>query len=273
MRTFSKHTPLEYAVLYGRFLSLYMRSKMQYKMDTLLTSAAVLIRECVTVVTLYLMLQKFSVINGWDLGQLLFMYSFVFLSYSLCILVFAGVRDFQGIVHQGEFDSYLTKPLNPLFQVISRRSDLMAMLGHGGLGLILFLYAFREAGVEATGMNVLKVVLVLIGGILIQGALLLVPASLTFWLTKSSQVQEVMFYQMRGFIAYPISIYPKIIQWLLTYLLPFAFVNYYPAHYFVGVGSGGDGLAYLTPVVGLVLFGLALLLWRTGINRYKSTGN
>jgi ABC-type uncharacterized transport system, permease component len=271
MRTFSKHTPLEYIVLYGRFLSMIMRSRMQYKLDTLLTSAAVLIRECVTVLTLYFMLNKFSVINGWDLGQLLFMYSFVFLTYSLCILVFTGVRDFEWAVHQGEFDAYLTKPLNPLFQVVSRKSDVMAMLGHGGLGLLMFVYSFRLAGVPATGLNVLTIVMVLIGGILIQGALLLVPASLTFWITKSSEVQNVLFYQMRGFIAYPISIYPKLVQWLLTYVIPLAFVNYYPAQSLLSRQS--RGLALLSPVIGVVLFGLALLLWRAGLKRYKSTGH
>jgi ABC-2 type transport system permease protein len=248
-----------------------MRSRMQYKLDTLLTSAAVLIRECVTVVTLYLMLHKFSVINGWNLGQLLFMYSFVFLTYSLCILIFTGVRDFEGAVHQGEFDTYLTKPLNPLFQVISRKSDVMAMLGHGGLGLLMFVYSYHLAGVPVTGMNLLTIVLVLIGGILIQGSLLLVPAALTFWITKSGEVQNVMFYQMRGFIAYPISIYPKLVQWLLTYLIPLAFVNFYPAQSLFG--EQARGIAFLSPLIGAALFGLALLLWRAGVMRYKSTGH
>ena len=248
-----------------------MKSRMQYKVDTLLTSAAVLVRECVTVVTLYLMLQKFSMINGWNLGQLLFMYSFLFLTYSLCILVFTGIRDFEGTVHRGEFDAYLTKPLNPLFQVISRKADVMATFGHGGLGLIMFMFSYHEAGIPLTGANVLVCVLVLIGGTFIQGALLLIPASLTFWIEKSSEVQNLIFYQMRGFIAYPISIYPKVLQLLLTYVIPLAFVSYYPAQYFFN--SNLRGFAYLSPVVGLVIFGLSLMLWKLGVTRYKSTGH
>lgn len=251
-----------------------LASRMQYKLDTFLLSLAVLMRESVTVVTLYLILLKFSLIQGWDLGQLFFLYSFVFLTYSICILIFTGIRDFEGTVNQGEFDSYLTKPLNPLFQVLARKSDIMATLGHGTLGIILFLYASYRVGLDFNFHNIIIVLLLLSGGILIQGALLLIPAALTFWTTKSTEIQNLVFYQMRGFIAYPITIYPKVIQYLLTFVIPLAFVNYYPTQYFFdSEDSGLRWLSYISPCVGIVIFLLALLLWKTSLLRYKSTGN
>lgn len=271
MNTFKKHTIAEYIILYFRFLKMIAMSRMQYKFDTFLLSLAVLVRESVTVATLYFILLKFSQIKGWDIGQLLFLYSFVFLTYSLCILIFTGVRDFEGIINRGEFDAYLTKPIHPLFQVIARRSDIMATFGHGGLGLILFIYSYHQMGIPFNARNLIILFLVLIGGILIQGALLLIPASLTFWTSKSSEIQNLMFYQMRSFIAYPISIYPKIIQYLLTYIIPLAFVNFYPAQYFFN--SSMSQSIYLTPIIGVVIFSAAAFLWKFGVLHYKSTGH
>jgi ABC-2 type transport system permease protein len=94
VNTFKKHTLVEYIILYFRFLKMIAVSRMQFKVDTFLLSLAVLIRESTTVATLYFILLKFSQINGWDISQLLFLYSFVFITYSLCIVIFTGVRDF-----------------------------------------------------------------------------------------------------------------------------------------------------------------------------------
>ncbi|WP_419871393.1 ABC transporter permease [Candidatus Pristimantibacillus sp. PTI5] len=270
MNTFRKHSLTEYIALYFRFMKLIMMSRMMYKWDTFLLSFSVLIRESVTVVTLYLILTRFSEIQGWDMGTLLFMYSFVFLTYSLCIFLFTGVRDFEGAVHGGEFDGYLTKPIKPLFHVMAKKSDIMAAIGHGGLGILLFLYSFYKLGLDWSVKTAMYVLLLLFGGVLIQGALLLLCAAFTFWTTKSSEIQNIMFYQTRSFIVYPISIYPAFIKIILTFIVPLAFVNYYPVQYLV---KHEMVWLYMTPVVGIIAFGFAYIVWRMGLLRYKSTGH
>ncbi|WP_127530183.1 ABC transporter permease [Paenibacillus kobensis] len=269
MERFSKHSAADYVSLYFKFVKMIMMSRMMYKWDTFLLSFSVLVRESVTVITLVLMLNKFSVIDGWNMSSLLFLYSFVFLSYSLSILMFTGLRDFEEAVHQGVFDGYLTKPLSPLFHVISKKSDVMATFGHGGLGIILFVYSFNKIGLDWSLKSILVVLWMLAGGILVQGAILLFCAAITFWTTKSNEIQNILFYQTRGFIAYPISIYPKVIKVILTMVIPLAFVNYYPASYMIK----HETVWLLSPVVGLVAFALSYAVWRRGMLHYKSTGH
>ncbi|MGE7828250.1 ABC-2 family transporter protein [Paenibacillus sp. NPDC093718] len=50
-----------------------------------------------------------------------------------------------------------------------------------------------------------------------------------FWLVENKAIKNILFFQLKGFIRYPITIYNKVIQILLIYILPYAFINYFPA--------------------------------------------
>ena len=58
----------------------------------------------------------------------------------------------------------------------------------------------------------------------------------------------------------------------LTFVLPFAWVAFYPASHFVG-GEEFRLVSLLTPLVGAATFGLGYLVWSRGIRRYASTGS
>jgi ABC-2 type transport system permease protein len=58
----------------------------------------------------------------------------------------------------------------------------------------------------------------------------------------------------------------------LTFVLPFAWVAFYPAAWFVG-GPEYQRVALFTPLVGSATFGLGYLVWSRGIRRYASTGS
>ena len=71
----------------------------------------------------------------------------------------------------------------------------------------------------------------MLGGVLIQGAIFLLLAALNFYLLETDSLKELLYYDMKKFAAYPISIYSKVIQICMIYVVPFAFVNYFPAQY------------------------------------------
>jgi ABC-2 type transport system permease protein len=60
-------------------------------------------------------------------------------------------------------------------------------------------------------------------------------------------------------------------------VFPIAFINFYPSHYFLSRDSStillNPVLQYLTPLVGVVTFGLGYALWVAGVNRYQSAGS
>ena len=104
----------------------------------------------------------------------------------------------------------------------------------------------------------------------------LTVGTLNFWIVRTYSIFYALTWNFRNFINYPISIYGKFIQVLLTFVIPFAFINFYPVKYFLD--KKGDTLfhpilQYGTPIVGIVLFLLAYKFWTMGVNRYESTGS
>jgi ABC-2 type transport system permease protein len=75
---------------------------------------------------------------------------------------------------------------------------------------------------------------------------------------------------------YPLSVYPFLFQWVLTFLLPVGFISFYPACEFLGQSARSSlplELALWTPCVGLVSFAVAHRAFRRGLRRYEGAGS
>ena len=90
----------------------------------------------------------------------------------------------------------------------------------------------------------------------------------SFWTYRSNEVIW-SFYRMYTFTEYPINIYNSFIKILITFVLPFAFVAYYPTMDYLGLNHY---MIYLSPVVSIVLWIIAIKLWNLALNKYRSTG-
>jgi len=263
-------------LLLTRYIITNMRMWFQYKLDAVLRSFAVFFREAASIIVIYFTFQKFNNINGWNLNEMFFLFSFIFISYGILILLFTGLRDFEYLIYSGEFDRFMLRPRGLLFQVIVWDADYFAAIGHGALGILLFVTTANNVGIMWNSNSILYCIVTVIGGVLIQGAIFLILASISIYFIKTESVKDLFYYNSRSLAQYPISIYPKLIQNFLTFVVPFAFVNYFPAQYFLrkqDMSLYWTGYMYLTPVIGIILFLIAYIFWGKSSKRYSSTGN
>ncbi len=261
--------------MFGCYSKITIRAWFQYRIDALVRSFAVFLREATGVIVIYLTLQTFTDINGWNQNDMMFLFSLLFVTYGIFIIFFTGLRDFQSTIQKGNFDRLLLRPRGTLFQVLASNSDWFAAIGHGGLGIVLFLTSANNVNVVWTVENILYYVVAIISGVLIQGAIFLFFSSLSFFFIKTDSMEELFYRNGRKFAGYPISIYNKIIQFMLVFIVPFAFVNYFPAQYLLRKSDMGYSniFLYVAPFVGLGLYLISYSFWRFSIKYYKSTGN
>jgi ABC-2 type transport system permease protein len=209
------------------------KTRMQYKLDAFLCCIAVFVRESAGIVGVFLVLQTFNNIGGWNMQELFFLFSIIFLTYSFLVFLFSGIRDFSNIVNNGEFDKYLLRPRSVLLQIISANSDYFAAIGHGTLGLVLFIISANSIGTDWSFANILYLIITIIGGVLIQASIWLLFSCSSFFLIKTDSLKDFLYWNTRKFAGYPLSVFPGFIQKLLMFVIPFAFVNYFPAQYFL----------------------------------------
>ena len=118
------------------------------------------------------------------------------------------------------------------------------------------------------------------GGLALSGGVILVSVFLgltcvSFWFEDRFGVQPPV-YNCVVFGRYPIEVFHPAVRFLLRFVIPFAFIGYYPGGLFVEGGRWTPHtrmLAMATPLVAVACAAAAGLLWRVGVSRYRSTGS
>ena len=109
-----------------------------------------------------------------------------------------------------------------------------------------------------------------LSGAVIFTALSLITCTSAFWLTDSTALTALVFENHR-FAYYPLSIYPKMFGFALTWVIPYGFASYYPVSFLLGHDVGP--LAWLGPVIAVVLAAVSYRLWLVGLRHYTGTGS
>ena len=113
----------------GVYTKTIMKSWFQYKVDAVLRSLAVFLREATGIIVIYFTLLKFDTLNGWNLWEMLFLFSFLFFTYGILIIFGTGLRDFGYTVRDGSFDRFILRPRGLLFQIIFVNGNLHHLNG------------------------------------------------------------------------------------------------------------------------------------------------
>lgn len=261
--------------LFWCYTKMTMKSWFQYKLNACIQSFTVFFRESTSVLIMYFTLQSFDNINGWNRDELFFLFSLLYITYGILIIFCTGLRDFDKIIADGRFDRFLLRPQGALFQVIASNADWFASLGQGGLGITLFIVCANRIGITWNLKTILYYLVVIISGTLIQVALFLFFATLSFYIVKSSNIRFLMYWQVRKFAGYPLSIFGTAARIFLMFIVPFAFVNYFPSQFLLrkaDFAMFNPIWIYMSPVVALVWVLISYCFWRISIKRYTSTG-
>ena len=120
-------------------------------------------------------------------------------------------------------------------------------------------------------MHVVMFVVSVLAGALIYTSIKLLFASLAFWVKCSGPFLQTA-YHMADFAKYPTEIYAKGIRFLITWVIPFAFVAYLPASYFLKTEVSA-GIIGIEVVIAVLFWCIAYAVFCYGIKGYESAGN
>lgn len=260
-----------YFKLYFKFLQQYIKTLIEYKCDFVLGLIGFFCVQATGIIFIKLMFNAIPSLDGWSFYEILFIYGFAQIPRGIDHIFtdYLWIFSWKTIV-KGEFDRYLLRPLNPLFQVISE-SFQPDGLGEIIVGILLVVYSSTKMQITYSFEKIVLFLFVVICGTFIYTAIKLATTSIAFWV-KFAQHYMFMVYQLSTFAKYPMSIYPNAIKGLLTFVIPFAFTGFYPGAYFLDKGSFLSGVI-MTFVVSIASLIVAYRIWLKGISVYESCGN
>ena len=177
----------------------------------------------------------------------------------------------QWYIRSGELDYLLVRPAGVLFQIAGVSGLNPTSSGRVLISIFAIAIAVREAGATVAWWWALYLPAAVISGVLLFLGLYLLLACPSFWFTNvHSLLTNLHLVSQLG--QFPVTIFGPVLQFALTWVLPFAMIGFYPMAFLL---RGEEYRLYglLALVIGWVFLGLALALWRVAIRHYQSTGS
>ena len=273
MKTIKRYLRL-YRVLIVQFFKVIMQSKVDFLMGLF----GFFFTQVTGILFLYLVFEQIPFLQDWSLEQLIFIYGFAQIPRGIDHLFTDNIWLVAWrLVINGDFDRYMLRPMNVFFQVIAEKLQPDA-LGELLVGTILVIHSCRKGIVVTDALHIGLFFVSILAGALIYTSIKLFFASFAFWIKKSGPFLQVA-YEMADFAKYPTEMYAKGIRFLITWVIPFAFVAYLPASYFLGrggffgAGSSNVGVIGIECLIAGLFWCIAYSVFQKGISIYESAGN
>ncbi len=256
---------MRYLNLFVVFFRTSIQTDMEYRADFFARIIASLLGMITTLGGLTVVFQYTSTIRGWSLPQVIVLLAVYYLLNGLIEMFIApNMRQIMEQVRQGTLDFVLLKPLSAQFLATFRQVNIWRGV-NVMLGIALAIYSIRKLSLHVGPAQAAAFVITLTAGLAIVYSFWLILVTLTFWVTRIDNLEQVMW---QAFEAgrYPIDIYPGWLRGGLTYVIPVAFIITVPAEALAG--KGGPLQVPIALFVGAAMLTLASLFWRFGLKHY-----
>lgn len=260
-----------YLRLYKDYVRIFLYKAKEYKGDFLFGILSIFVKQCLLFWSIYFIFMNFPSVKGWDKSDFYFLYAVSVIGYGICYTFFDGLWMVgQQYVQQGDFDRILIRPVSTLFQILAERINI-----DGITSIIIGVYVLIKSRLLVLNGNVavniiILVIICIMSGLLYSG-MLLIFSSFSFIMLDSIYLMTLV-NSFGDFGRYPIVIFPKFIQIILTFILPYGFASFYPALFFLKYSSRFYMLFFEELLVLILVWVLGLTLWKNGILHYKSSG-
>lgn len=256
--------------VYFKTLGLHLRSEAEYRTSfiaSFLSQILVFFSYYFIILALF---SKFSNIKGFTLYEVLLCFSIIQFGFAFCEVFARGLDKFDDLMIQGGFDRVLLRPQNIILQILCNQSDFVKS-SRLIQAIIVLVIALVKLDISWNITRVLCLIFMLIAGILVFFGLFLLAASYCFVTIQGLEVRNVFTDGGKQMAQYPIGVFKKGFVFFFTFIIPYAFVNYYPLLYFVGK-SDKSYYAFSPLILFLYMIPCIWIFYR-GVKRYGSVGS
>jgi ABC-2 type transport system permease protein len=246
-----------------------MRAKVRlaYRIDFLVGAIGEGLVASIGIVFLWAVFRNVPSIRGWLFHEVFFVWGMAETATGLFFVLFQGLWVLnQRYLLQGELDRVLLRPLDPYLQV------LLDNLNPEDGSVVLVGIAMIAIGAPAlSAFEIAHLAVAIASGTLVLGGLLTLVSAVGFRVHHRGTAIGLV-YQGAVFGRYPLDLFHHWLRLVLTWVVPFAFLAYYPATHFLGRPEHAT-LAAIQPLVGVGMMALGYGVWMRALRSYRSPGS
>lgn len=254
---------------------LQILAQLQYPVDALIGLVNQLLILGIEVVGVFVLFQRFGIIEDWTLEQVLLIYGITNLAFAFSETVMRGFEtNLSSLIIQGELDRYLLRPMSVVLQ-ISAFNLQYQRFGRVLMSLVVLVYALNNTQIIFTVPNLILMLLSILSGILVFMGIYLFAGLICFVLLKRPEILGVLVQGSVLTMQYPKVIFPKWIQNLFTYIVPVTIFTYFPIAYLLQKPINLTyGFCILLQFYGILFFVIMLSLFIYMMKKYyQSSGS
>jgi viologen exporter family transport system permease protein len=263
------------ARMYALLTWTWVRAVAQYPVSLVLLTLATALVSTLDLAAIALMFARTPHIAGFTASEVLFLYATSGVSFALADLLLGTTERLGQHVREGTLDAMLVRPVSPLIQIATedfspRRCGKLVPT------VTALVFAVPRLEVTWTPLRAAVVPMMIISGTVIFAALWVLTAAVQFVMIDGHPATKSITYGGAFVTQYPFSLYGREFVRALTWTIPLAFVNWQPALYVFGRPDPlglPEAFRFASPIVAVLLCGVAAVAWRAGLRHYRSTGS
>ena len=252
-----------------------IRADWQYRTSFLLFALSQTVVACMDLAVLAAVFSQVDSLRGWSGVEVALLFGLSGVAFGISDLLISQVELASRHIKAGTFDLFLLRPLSPLLH-LSASEFALRRLGRTVQPLIVLVAALVLAPIDWDLEAVVLVPVTLVSGCFIFGSVWVATSSISFWTVDSQEVANAFTYGGSLATSYPIDVLASWMRRLLTFLVPLAFVGYFPASRLLDRPQPAvlpNVVAWATPGVALASVLAARAIWRAAVRHHRSTGS
>jgi len=256
--------------LYFECLKQNFKKELEYKASCILNFIGQIFVYFTYYFIIIALFEKFNNIKGFTLYEVLLCFSIINFGYSINETFFRGIDRFEDLIINGMLDRLLLRPQNILFQVMCQEMDF-SKISRVLQSLFILVLSLLKLKIVWNIKKIILLILMLISSILIFYSIFVLMASYCFITIQGLEVKNLFTNGGKHVAQYPIGIFNKSFIFIFTFIIPYAFVNYYPLLYFLD--KNNNMLYYLSPLLIFIYVIPCIYLFNLGLKKYNSVGS
>ncbi|HEX2383645.1 MAG TPA: ABC-2 family transporter protein [Acidimicrobiales bacterium] len=261
--------------IYRRLVGARIRADLQYRTSFFLFLASQTLVAGLDLAVILVLFTQVSSIGGWSAPEVALLYGLAGTGFGLADLFASEVELASRHIKAGTFDLFLLRPAGALLQLCATEFA-PRRIGRLVQPLIVIVVVLGRVDISWTPAKVVLIPVAILSGAVIFSAIWVITSSVSFWTVETQEVSNSFTYGGLTLSQYPIDVFGTWLRRMVTFVLPLAFVSYFPAAYLLDkpVAFGlPSSVALLAPVVAIVLVFVARAVWQLAVRHYRSTGS